>query len=495
MKNLIKHVALVILIVAPAFVRLATAKTMSTVLEPGHKAPMWSVAVSPTQDLVASADSRGVIKVFNYKARSLPIELKGHSKGVAALAFSPDGKVIASGGDAGNIFLWDVDTWQKTTLVTDYPGGVTALAYSPDGLILASGSGEGIIKIWNLRTGGKQCSPMSHGGRIESLSFNHTSNILASGGKDEVVRLWDTSTCKLTAILEGHENGIRAVAFNPKGDLLASGDWDGNIYIWKVDIGQVQHRLNPRESRIESLAWNPTGNLIASGSGMCGFSSCFGDVKLFSIEKNQEYTLSSINNWTPGSLKFDRTGTYLICTKRTTIDLWEINRILSQASTDSENEKLCSLIAVVDYSGEKIREIQSRLMKAGYDPGITDGRLGPKTRRALASWKKDSGCTTSIEWAALQPVRKSWRHRSTTGGEVYFRPPEGCYWECSKSTGCRESGRPMSNIKPRLSHGAVKLEKSADGKSLVKVYIKGTRTYGPFSNVDAMETEWQRICP
>lgn len=40
-----------------------------------------------------------------------------------------------------------------------------------------------------------------------------------------------------------------------------------------------------------------------------------------------------------------------------------------------------------------IRHVQEELSKAGYDPGPADGRMGPKTRAALADYQRSKGIT------------------------------------------------------------------------------------------------------
>jgi hypothetical protein len=43
------------------------------------------------------------------------------------------------------------------------------------------------------------------------------------------------------------------------------------------------------------------------------------------------------------------------------------------------------------YNHFKLKTIQSRLTKLGYDPGPIDGMMGPKTRLAMGEYEKDTG--------------------------------------------------------------------------------------------------------
>lgn len=59
----------------------------------------------------------------------------------------------------------------------------------------------------------------------------------------------------------------------------------------------------------------------------------------------------------------------------------------------------------------ELREIQTLLKAAGYDPGPADGLMGPKTNGAIAAFRRDHGIAAGVEpdLTLLEAVRAAQR--------------------------------------------------------------------------------------
>src|SRR5450755_2576567 len=85
--------------------------------------------------------------------------LKGHSSEVFSIAVSPDGQILASGSWDKSIKLWKLHsgellrTMPEKVPQTPLGEGFFSVAISPDGQILASGGKSQDIKLWDLHTG------------------------------------------------------------------------------------------------------------------------------------------------------------------------------------------------------------------------------------------------------------------------------------------------------------------------------------------------------
>jgi glucose/arabinose dehydrogenase len=121
------------------------------------------LAISPTDQLIASCQRNGTIKLLRLPEGQLVSSLDGHAGGTTRVVFSPDGKLLGSSGvddkrgSGENIQpvsaprLWRVDTGQSVHTFPASTGFIRALAFSPDGQWLASGSTESVVSLWRMQ--------------------------------------------------------------------------------------------------------------------------------------------------------------------------------------------------------------------------------------------------------------------------------------------------------------------------------------------------------
>lgn len=76
------------------------------------------------------------------------LTLTGHVYEVYSVAISPDGQTLASGSVDKTIKLWNLKTGDLLRTLTGHEGYVRSVAISPDGQTLASGSRDKTIKLW-----------------------------------------------------------------------------------------------------------------------------------------------------------------------------------------------------------------------------------------------------------------------------------------------------------------------------------------------------------
>lgn len=120
-----------------------------------HGYEIWSpcavqiVARAPRNGLLASADSAGIIHVWQEERGETLHVYKGHlAATVRALAWSPDNHYMVSSGDT-EIHVWDIASGQTIGVYEDYaPTIPSALDWSPDGTCIASGDESGGVRIW-----------------------------------------------------------------------------------------------------------------------------------------------------------------------------------------------------------------------------------------------------------------------------------------------------------------------------------------------------------
>ncbi|CUA73061.1 putative WD repeat-containing protein all2124 [Nostoc sp, PCC 7120] [Rhizoctonia solani] len=162
-------------------------------------------------------------------------KLNGHGDSIYSIAFSPSRQLIASGSDNGVVMIWDATTRERPFgPLTGHPNCVLSIAFSPDGTQLASGCFDGIIRIWSSLTGtpvGNQFE--GHAATVYSVAFSPSGCQLVSGSRDKSLRVWDVASGQSIAVFEGHTDIVYSVGFSPDGAQIASGSADNTIRLWK----------------------------------------------------------------------------------------------------------------------------------------------------------------------------------------------------------------------------------------------------------------------
>jgi WD40 repeat protein len=151
---------------------------------------IYTVAISPGDETVATAGSDKSIQLWNAKTLTPRLQLEGHAGSIYGLAFHPDGRRLASAGWDKMVRIWDTGSGQLVKSWWGHDGDIWAVAYSPDGSMLATGGHDGAVKLWSAESGDLLATFLGHKLPIHSLAFNHDGTLLASGGRDGAMRIW-----------------------------------------------------------------------------------------------------------------------------------------------------------------------------------------------------------------------------------------------------------------------------------------------------------------
>lgn len=197
-----------------------------------HLATIWSVDVSPDNQIIASASADKTVKIWDRKTGAILQNLTDHQDQVYAVVFSPDGQLLVTASQDKTIKIWQVETGELLNTLTGHLEGVRSLAMSSDGKILVSGSLDNTVKVWNLETGALIHTLTGHSNDVLSVVISPDNNIIASGSRDKTIKLWNLKTGELLNTLTGHQDDIHAMKFSPDGNSLVSGSKDKTIKLW-----------------------------------------------------------------------------------------------------------------------------------------------------------------------------------------------------------------------------------------------------------------------
>ena len=193
----------------------------------------------------------------------------GHASPVSTLAFSSDEQMLASGDGSGEIKLWDAKTGQGLSAIAEANNlkeapGVGALAFSPDGKLLAAAlvvteditknpnpKSKTQIAIWELSSGRQVQTLPSQDIRVDTIAFSPDSRMLASGGASNIVTLWDVASGKVSTAFTGKAEVVNVIRFTTDGAEMMSGNWGTSLTAWSVSTGMLVRQI-PGSPRLQT---------------------------------------------------------------------------------------------------------------------------------------------------------------------------------------------------------------------------------------------------
>jgi serine/threonine protein kinase len=283
----------------------------------GHSNSVYSVAISPDGQTLASGSSDNTIKLWNLATGWEIRTLKGHSGWVYSVAFSPDGETLASGSLDKTIKLWNLATGREIGILMGHSDSVRSVAIIYDGEILASGSTDNTIKLWNLTTGHQILTLHEHSSSVNSVAISPDGNILASGSVDRTIKLWNLAIGKEIRTLKGYFKAVYSVVISPDGVTLASGSVDNTIKLWNLASGLEIHTLKGHSDSVRCVAFSPDGATLASVSDDT-------TIKLWNLVNGQEICTLHGHFYSVQSVAFSPDGVTLASgSADNTIKIWQ----------------------------------------------------------------------------------------------------------------------------------------------------------------------------
>jgi WD40 repeat protein len=243
-----------------------TGKCLKTLA--GHTANVGAIAVSPTQNLIASGSADQTIRLWDSLTGRCLKTIQGYARFVLGVDFrplssspssgpsaSPSISILASSSADHTITLWDVNTHQPVQTLHGHSYWVWDLAFSPDGTTLASTSFDRTLKLWDVQTGRCLQTLYGHTHWIWDVAFNPSGDVLASSSSDGSIRLWSVPTGQCLQVLDSQSRHVLAIAFNASGRFLAGGDDACALKLWDASTGEHIKTFQGHTSRVGAVAF------------------------------------------------------------------------------------------------------------------------------------------------------------------------------------------------------------------------------------------------
>lgn len=267
----------------------------------GHEAAVTNSLFSPDGSRLLSADTNGLIRLWDSATCRELTKLVGHSGAVTSVTFSLDGKRVYSSGDDRTVRQWDLATGGQLWTTPPLPALTRKIIISPDGRHLAGGGYDHVVRVWNATTGEAEQSFPADGDKVVAVAFSPDSGHLASCGHDRFIRLWDFQNRKLVRRFEGHTALVHDICFSPDGRYLLSGGWDRTARLWDVESGRELRRFaGHQRDAVHRVGFFPDGQRV--------FSACpDGTVRFWRLSQEHEFFRidGDVSDWCCATLSPD----------------------------------------------------------------------------------------------------------------------------------------------------------------------------------------------
>lgn len=277
----------------------------------GHTEPVRAVTFAHGGKMLASAGQHEkTVKLWDVAARAELRTFVGHADSIFSFAISPDSQMLATGSRDGSIKLWDVASGRERRSLKGHIGYANCVAFSPDGKTIVSAGGtpgyvtirnkdntlspvptDNAVRLWDLATGEEVKTLKGHRSSVESAVFSPDGLTVASGGYDTTVKLWDVATGRELRTLRGKTFNPYKMTITSDGRTFASGGMNESslvIKLWKL-AGGLSLKTLKLEVYANALAFSPDGKILASGSGLTTTRSAPSRaIKLWDVKSGRE---------------------------------------------------------------------------------------------------------------------------------------------------------------------------------------------------------------
>ncbi len=260
--------------------RSALVSSRIHVIDLGYPLDAEYCAWSPDSELLAIAENRGKVSLWDRGGRQIQVLAEGDPRcfGRVRPVWSPSGQQLAyhlacSGDQSDQIRIWAQGQAGLGQQVLEYgarfASSPAGLAWSPDGAVLTALTVQGDVVLWDTQTWrerGVLSLPNETPAPLSLCLTFAEDGSLTVGYSDGTIRAWDMWTQQVMYVLQGKTaEPVFKVLWSPDGKSLAS-SVAGAVIIWGVDGHALPHvatRLRSGSPFDSDFVWSPDGQKLA----------------------------------------------------------------------------------------------------------------------------------------------------------------------------------------------------------------------------------------
>ncbi|VTR97370.1 WD40 repeat domain-containing protein [Tuwongella immobilis] len=268
----------------------------------GHTAPIRVTAISNNSEWIASVDSTGSLRLWNFNGNREVANWSVPAESISSMQFSPgNDRLLTIGSDRvlrvwklpgqlpqpwnhpdlpirtelssdGNrlitlsndqqIRLWNLTNGQIERTVTLGGQPVAAIGLATDGVTMGILGNDRVLRLFKDGAEQKKFPALTKAGSLLTMIPNPP--LAAVGGTDASITLISLADGKEIRTLNGHTGTVRQMLLGPNGTLLTGSD-DGTIRHWKLDDGPLLGSI-PHDGPITAMQLSRDGKILVAAS-------------------------------------------------------------------------------------------------------------------------------------------------------------------------------------------------------------------------------------
>lgn len=219
-----------------------------------HEAPIFCVALHPTENLAVTGGEDDKAYVWDVETGEVVHQVNDHHDSVISVEFSHDGVYVATADIAGEIQVFKT-TSQYKKVWSFSMGDMCWMKWHTGAYILMAGSESGEIYIWRIPSG--ECKVLQgNGEKCETGTLTADGKKLAAGYGDGTFKLWDIKSCATLIEMApnetlGHTGTITSISCDKENNMILTGSEDGKATL--IGPNGPVGSLNPDSGPIETV--------------------------------------------------------------------------------------------------------------------------------------------------------------------------------------------------------------------------------------------------
>ena len=191
-----------------------------------------SIAISPQNGDIATANKDGSIKILNQIDGTIKFNFFGHLNEISDVYFCKNhSKLIFS--KINTINVWDYIK-QKIILVLKQDDSIKKLASNQDETLLMTLSEKNVVRIWDFNGGNLIFRLSDYDDEIQQANVAPKGELLVTISKHGILRIWDIRNKKNIAVFKSNVNAAMQLMFAEDDSFIVIVGENGQIEKWDV---------------------------------------------------------------------------------------------------------------------------------------------------------------------------------------------------------------------------------------------------------------------